>query len=86
MAKRVSLKGKGADLFFGEYDPPPIPVEATADGIAIAPSAPGVTTPPTALPAVPMDNVDNASARPAASKQGLRQTTRSEAVRDASHR
>ncbi len=26
MAKRVSLKGKGADLFFGDY--PPVPVEA----------------------------------------------------------
>ena len=23
MAKRVSLKGKGADLFFGDYGPPP---------------------------------------------------------------
>ena len=27
MAKRVSLKGKGADLFFGDYQAPPAPTE-----------------------------------------------------------
>ncbi len=39
MPKRVSLKGKGADLFFGDYPaPPPAPTDET-DGLA--PAAPG---------------------------------------------
>ncbi len=81
MAKRVSLKGKGADLFFGEYDPPSIPVEASADGLEIAPVAPGDTTLPSALPAAP---TADASARPAESKQGRRRTTASGVTPNAS--
>jgi hypothetical protein len=33
VAKRVSLKGKGADLFFGDYAPEPPPVERSEPNI-----------------------------------------------------
>jgi hypothetical protein len=32
VAKRVSLKGKGADLFFGDYEPPQAPAETKETG------------------------------------------------------
>jgi hypothetical protein len=40
MAKRVSLKGKGADLFFGDYDPAAPPAsEANSDKTMPVPPA-----------------------------------------------
>ncbi len=41
MAKRVSLKGKGADLFFGDYTPAPPEAESAAEPVAPAADAPG---------------------------------------------
>lgn len=39
MAKRISLKGKGADIFFGEYPPPPSS-DAPAEELPIVDTAP----------------------------------------------
>jgi hypothetical protein len=38
-SKRVSLKGKGADIFFGDYQPPPAE-PATAEPLPHGPAAP----------------------------------------------
>ena len=70
MAKRVSLKGKGAELFFGDYPAPPSPAPAEALG-AVAPELPADGpngAPPTTAPAAG-ENVGpeaSATAEPAA--------------------
>ena len=62
MAKRVSLRGKGADLFFGDYDPAAPPAsEATA----------ATTTPATpATPAAQTVSQDTKAGTPRSQKAG----------------
>ena len=74
-SKRVSLKGKGADLFFGDYTPPfqssPEVSEADADEAAI----PGdVTAAASVLPEEPAAPVPRVTPTP--SRQSPRQSVR----------
>ena len=75
MAKRVSLKGKGADLFFGDYDPTQRS-QTTADDAEEAISAPTDGAPavpvPPAVDAQPLPSAD----RPTTTKRTRIQTTR----------
>ncbi len=60
MAKRVSLKGKGADLFFGDYPPPSPPAPADeADGVA--PADPGAEPDVSRPPAMAAETTDDAT-------------------------
>ena len=65
MAKRVSLKGKGADLFFGDY-PAPRPPTPSDQADSLAPANPG-SEPVASRPSSPADTADDGarSATPA---------------------
>ena len=72
MAKRVSLKGKGADLFFGDYPAPPSPTSAEeVDGVTPADhrDEPGVSR-PLAMAAETADDATPSAARVRTSRRG----------------
>jgi hypothetical protein len=74
----VSLKGKGADLFFGDYDPTQRS-QTTADDAEEAISAP--TEPTDGAPAVPVPPADDAQPLPSADRPTTTKRTRIQTTR-----
>ena len=81
MPKRVSVKGKGADLFFGDYDPvesaapPTAPAPANGQGPDFLPGTPAVAAEPTTSD--PTDTGSQVPAKGPRAKRDSQRTSRS---------
>src|SRR4051794_34978658 len=81
MPKRVSVKGKGADLFFGDYDPgespapPTAPASANGQSSEFLPETPAVAAEP-ATPPVPTDTGPGAPAKGPRAKRDSQRASR----------